>query len=154
MPKVVARDPRFDPLTGPLDGNRVAQTYSFLSDYRSSEIAQLKSAIRSTKDVSAREKLQKALKRMESRRKAEELKEERQKVVREHRKEEKERVKEGKRPFYLKKAEQKTRVLEKRFEGMGPKKVDKVIAKRRKKQAGKEKKMLPQRRRGGEREGG
>ncbi|KAL8796020.1 MAG: hypothetical protein Q9195_001596 [Heterodermia aff. obscurata] len=116
VPKVVARDPRFDPLTGPLDGNRVAQTYSFLSDYRSSEIAQLKSAIRSTKDLSAREKLQKALRRMESRRKAEQLKEESQRVVREHRKEEKERVREGKRPFYLKKAEQKTRVLEKRFE--------------------------------------
>ena len=148
----MARDPRFDPLTGPLNDNRVAQTYAFLSDYRSSEIAQLKSAIRGTKDLSAREKLQKALKRMESRRKAEEMKEEKQSIVREHRKAEKERVKEGKRPFYLKKAEQKTRVLQKRFEGMGAKKVDKVIEKRRKKQEGKQKKMLPRRRTAEERQ--
>ena len=154
VPKVVPRDPRFDPLTGPLDGNRVAQTYSFLSNYQASEITDLKSAIRKEKDPPAREKLQRALRRMESRRKAEVLKEEEQKVVREHRKEEKERVKEGKQPFYLKKGDLKTRVLEKRFEGMGEKKVNKVIERRRKKQAGKEKKMLPHRRFGGDREGG
>ncbi|KAG7007974.1 mannosyl-oligosaccharide glucosidase [Physcia stellaris] len=154
VPKVVARDPRFDPLTGPLDVNRVAQTYSFLSDYQSSEISQLKTEIRNSKDPTTREKLQKALKRKESRQKAEALKEEKQRVVREHRKEEKERVKQGKQPFYLKRADQKKKVLEKRFESMGEKKVNKVIEKRRKKLAGKEKKMLPERRMGRERDGG
>ena len=150
VPRVVHRDPRFDPLTGPLDNNRVAQTYSFLADYQSSEIAQLKSAIRSTKDLATRERLQKALKRMESRKKADVLKEERQNVVREHRKQEKERVKEGKTPFYLKKGDVKTKMLEKRFEGMGPKKIERVMERRRKKMAGKDKKLLPQRRRVGD----
>lgn len=90
---------------------------------------------------------------MESRRKAEEMKEETQGVMREHRKQEKERIKEGKQPFYLKKGDLKTKVLEKRFEGMGEKKANNAIERRRKKQAGKEKKALPQRRMGGDQRG-
>ena len=93
--------------------------------------------------------MQTALKRMESRRKADELKEERQRVLREYRKQEKERVKEGKRPYYLKEGELKTKVLEKRFEEMGIKRAQKVIEKRSKRNAGKEKKLLPERRRAG-----
>lgn len=87
---------------------------------------------------------------MESRRKTDALKEERQKVVREHRKQERERVQEGKQPYYLKEAEVRNKMLERRFEGLGEKRLEKVIEKRRKKQAGREKKMLPERRMLGE----
>jgi len=146
-PKTTPRDPRFDPLTGPLDDNRFAQNYSFLSTYRTAEISQLKTAIRASKTpVDEKEKLQTALKRMESRRQAEDAKEKQREVVREHRKGEKERVREGKKPFYLKEGEIRKRVLVKRFEGMGEKKREKVVERRRKKKAGKEKKMMPKRR--------
>ena len=147
VPKVTPRDPRFDPLTGPVDNNHIKQNYDFLSTYRTSEISQLKAAIRASKNVDEREKLQKALKRMESRRQAADAREREQKVIREHRKEEKAKVKEGKKPFYLKEGEIKKRALVERFEGMGEKKRERVIEKRRKKRAGKEKKLMPDRRR-------
>ena len=147
VPKVAPRDPRFDPLTGPLDDNRVKQNYGFLSTYRTSEISQLKSAIRASKNPDEKEKLQKALRRMESRRQADEAKERQQKVIREHRKEEREKVREGKKPFFLKEGEIKKRALVARFEGMGEKKRERVVARRRKKMAGKERKGMPERRR-------
>lgn len=144
---IQARDPRFDPLTGPLDPNRVKQTYSFLKSYNQSEIAQLKSALRAPKLApEEKEKLQKALRRMESRKQADERKEAQQKVVREHRKEEKEKVKEGKRPFFLKKGELRKRVLEEKFEGMGEKKRERAMEKRTKRKAQKEKRHMPERR--------
>ncbi len=66
----------------------------------------------------------------------------------EHRKQEKELVKQGKKPFYLKKSEQKKRVLIDKFASMKKGQVDRAIERRRKKVAGKEKKELPMTRRG------
>ncbi len=146
-PTLTPRDPRFDPVTGPLDSNRFTQNYSFLSSYRASEISALKSAIRAPKtSAEEKEKLQTALKRMESRRQAEEAREREREVVREHRKGERERVKEGKKPFYLKEGEVRKRVLVRRFEGMGERRRERVVERRRKKMAGREKKMMPRRR--------
>ena len=146
-PTIQARDPRFDPLTGPLDPNRVKQTYSFLKSYHESEIAQLKAALRAPKLAPAeKEQLQKALKRMESRKQADERKEAQQKVVREHRKEEKQKVKEGKKPYFLKKGELKKRMLEEKLEGMGEKRRERAVEKRTKRKAQKEKREMPERR--------
>lgn len=146
-PLLTPRDPRFDPLAGPLDTNRFAQNYSFLSTYRASEISTLKTAIRARKTpAEQKEKLQTAVKRMESRRQAEDAKEREREVVREHRKGERERVKDGKKPFYLKEGEVRKRVLVKRFEGMGERTRERVVERRRKKKAGREKKMMPRRR--------
>lgn len=116
--------------------------------YRDSEMSELKSAIRKTKDPEAKEKLQRALLSMESRKKSQQAKDQQQEVLRKHRKEEKAKVEQGKRPFYLKKADQKQLALVERFEGMKGKQVDKVIERRRKKQAGKERKTMPDTRRG------
>jgi len=85
---------------------------------------------------------------MESRKKTERLKEQEQEVLRQHRKEEKGKIEQGKKPFYLKKADQKQLALKKRFEGLKGKQVDKVIERRRKKQAAKERKAMPDARRG------
>lgn len=145
-PKVTPRDPRFDPLTGSLDDNRLKQNYGFLSDYRVSEISQLKAAMRASKSAEEKEKLQKALRRMESRKQADDTKERAQKVIREHRKEEKGKVKEGKKPYYLKEGEINKRAQEERFKGMSEKKKERIEGRRTKKQAGKEKKMMPERR--------
>jgi ribosomal RNA-processing protein 36 len=146
-PTLTPRDPRFDPLTGPIDPNRFTQNYSFLSSYRTSEISALKTAIRAPKTpAEEKEKLQTALKRMESRRQAEEAREREREVVREHRRGERERVKEGKKPFFLKEGEVRKRVLVRRFEGMGERRRERVVERRRKKMAGREKKMMPRRR--------
>jgi ribosomal RNA-processing protein 36 len=166
--KVAARDPRFTPL-GPgasaagaaggggglgsgsaIDEIKARKAYAFLDDYRASEMQELRAAIKKTRDAGEREKLQRALLSMESRKKAQDRKDRERAVIEEHRKKEKELVKQGKTPFYLKKSEQKKRVLVDQFQGMKKKQVDKVIERRRKKVAGKEKKLLPFARRGAE----
>lgn len=142
------RDPRFEPLTGPLDEQRLRKNYAFLDTYRDSEISELKAAIRKTRDADAIEKLKRALLSMESRKKAQERKELEQEVLRKHRKEEKEKIEKGKKPFYLKESERKKLALEERFRGMKGKQVDKVIERRRKKMAQRERRAMPDARRG------
>jgi ribosomal RNA-processing protein 36 len=142
------RDPRFEPLSGPIDESKIRKAYSFLDDYREDEMKELKNAIRTTKDEEAKEKLKRALMSMESRKKAQMRKDKEKEILDRHRKEEKELVKQGKKPFYLKKSEQKKRVLLEQYGNLKGKQLDRVIERRRKKVEAKEKKKLPFSRRG------
>ena len=146
--KVDHRDPRFEPISGSVDEQKTKKNYTFLDTYRDSEISELKSAISKTKDSEGKEKLKRALLSMESRKKAQEMKEQQQEVLRKHRKEEKEKIVQGKKPFYLKKADQKKLALVEKFEGMKGRQVEKVIERRRKKKSAKERKEMPDARRG------
>lgn len=171
VPKRNARDPRFDasvagfsskvPSTARLDEIKAEKAYAFLDDYRETEMAALREAIKgpkpvkgkkkkplSERDEKEKEKLKRALSSMESRKKAKEAKEAERAVVEGHRKRDKELVEQGKKPFYLKKAETKKRVLLDRFSGMSDAQVDRAVARKRKKIAGKEKKSMPFARRG------
>ncbi|KAL8739290.1 MAG: hypothetical protein Q9181_000020 [Wetmoreana brouardii] len=141
------RDPRFEPTSGPLDEEKAKKNYSFLDDYRDSEISQLKVGIRQTKDLATKEKLKRALLSMESRKQIQQRKDQEQAVLRAHRTREKQLVKQGKKPFYLKRGEQKKMALVQRFESMKGKQVQKVIERRRKKKAQREKKDMPEGRR-------
>ncbi|KAM4056037.1 rRNA biogenesis protein RRP36 domain-containing protein [Hirsutella rhossiliensis] len=143
-PRRKHRDPRFDPLVGSghLDESQASKAYAFLDEYRDSEMADLRAQIKKTKDADAKERLKRQLMSMESRRKATRKKHDEEALLREHRRHEKELVAQGKKPFYLKKREQKERLLTKRYEGMSKGQVDKAIARKRKKVAGKEKKEL------------
>lgn len=102
--KPVFRDPRFENVSGPRpDEHAVEKRYAFLNDYRVSEIAELKSTIKKSKNEAEKERLKKKLLSMESQQKTRANKEKQQDVIREHKKKEKELVKDGKQPFYLKK---------------------------------------------------
>ena len=102
--KPVFRDPRFANVSGPQPEEHVVEKrYSFLKDYRASEISELRNTIKKTKNEGEKEQLKKKLLSMESQQKARENKERLQDVTREHKKKEKELVKEGKKPFFLKK---------------------------------------------------
>ena len=104
--KPVARDPRYDPLTGPRPDEAVLKKrYSFLNDYKSSEMTELRGIIKKTKNEAEKEALKRKLLSMESQQKAQAAKEKQQEIVREHRKKERELVKQGKKPFFLKKCE-------------------------------------------------
>ncbi|GAB1314903.1 rRNA bioproteinsis protein rrp36 [Madurella fahalii] len=147
------RDPRFMPLGAGSSASTVAEikarkAYAFLDEYRESEMQQLRAAIKKTKNAAEKEQLQKALMSMESRKKAQTRKDKERAVIEEHRRQEKELIKQGKKPFYLKRSEQKKRVLVDQFQRMKKGQVDKVIERRRKKIAAKEKKLLPVARRG------
>jgi len=111
---------------------------------------ELKAAIKTAKDENTKEKLKRALMSMESRKKAQLRKSKEQEVLDKHRKAEKELVKQGKKPFYLKKAEQKKRLLLDQFSSLKGKQLDRVIERRRKKLEGREKKNIPFARRAAE----
>ncbi|CAO2648633.1 Nn.00g079000.m01.CDS01 [Neocucurbitaria sp. VM-36] len=146
--KPVFRDPRFDNISGPRpDENTVGKRYSFLNDYRASEIADLRATIKKSKNEDEKERLKKKLLSMESQEQTRKRKEEQQNVVRDHKKKEKELIKEGKKPFYLKKSEQKKIALVDRFQNMKSKQRDKVIERRRKKVTAKERRNMPDERR-------
>ena len=153
--KLQRRDPRFEPLMSnsgdgggrTIDEARTKKNYAFLDTYREREMAELRAAIRKTKDEQARAELKRALLIMESRKKTQDAKERRQGIVRAHRAREKELVKQGKKPFYLKNSELQRRALVERFEGLGEKQRDRVIARRRKKTTANEWKRIPEGRR-------
>ncbi|KOS19039.1 rRNA biogenesis protein RRP36 [Escovopsis weberi] len=137
-----ARDPRFDALAGRVDEARIAKAYSFLDEYRESEMAELRAQIKKTKGAEEKEALKRQLLSMESKKKARLKREEEARVLDEHRRREKELVAQGKKPFYLKESERKKQLLVKRFEGMSKGQVDRAIERKRKKVASKEKKEL------------
>jgi len=150
VPTIKPRDPRFGPPVGRgapqdtvIDEIKARKAYSFLDQYQDDEMNQLRAAIKKTKDPAAKEELQKTLASMESRKKARVRKERERLLLEEHRKQEKELVKQGKKPFYLKKAEQKKQLLLDQYASMKKGQVDKAIERKRKKVAGKEKKSLP-----------
>jgi ribosomal RNA-processing protein 36 len=142
------RDPRFETLGGRLDESKVEKAYSFLDDYRDDEMKELQNAIKKTKDESEKEGLKRTLLSMESRKKAQDRKWKEAEILDRHRKEEKELVKQGKKPFYLKKAEQQKRLMVDRYSELKGKQLDHVLERRRKKVEGKEKKKMPWARRG------
>ncbi|ETS77055.1 hypothetical protein PFICI_10929 [Pestalotiopsis fici W106-1] len=153
--KPAARDPRFGP---PLhstaaDAERaqdaLRRNYAFLGSYRDSEMAALRTRIKKTKDPFEKQRLERELASMQSRKQAQERRDAEHRVIDEHRKKEKELVRQGvkSQPFYLKKSEQRKRVFTERFQGMKKRQVDKAIVRRRKKDVAKERKELPMERR-------
>lgn len=150
VPKLTARDPRFDPLAGPLNQDAIKKKYAFLDNYQKSELTELKSALKTNKKLSDKEQenLKKKILSIESRQKAADANDKKKEVLREHRKKEKELVKMGKVPFYLKKSELKKQALVKTFEGMKGKEKDRAIERRRRKLAARDRRNMPDARRG------
>lgn len=142
------RDPRFEALSGPLDETKIKKNYSFLDGYRDDEMKQLKDEIRKTKEPTAKETLKRALLSMESRKKAQQAKDKQQDIIREHRAKEKELIKQGKKPFYLKKTEQKKLALIDKYSSMKGKRLDRAMERKRKKKAQRDRRHMPEARRG------
>ncbi|KAI2609020.1 DUF947-domain-containing protein [Hypoxylon fragiforme] len=152
--KPAARDPRFSAAVSsrPVDEEKMRKAYGFLDTYRESEMARLKEAIKKTRrsDPAAQEELKRALASMQGKKKSQEQHDRERELVESHRRQEKELVKQGKKPFYLKKSEQKKQLLLDRFADLKGKQVDRVIERRRKKLTARDRKDMPIARRGAE----
>lgn len=141
------RDPRFEALSGPLDETKTRKNYSFLEGYREDEMKQLKDEIRKTKDLAIKETLKRALLSMESKKKTQDAKDKQQEIIRNHRTKEKELIKQGKKPFYLKKTEQKKLALIDKYSNMKGKQLDRAIERKRKKKTQQDRRHMPEARR-------
>jgi len=143
-----ARDPRFSAVTGTVNDETVRRNYAFLADYGASELNDLKAALKTTKGAEERERLKREIMVRESKARAEADKERARKVVAAHRKEEKAAVAQGKQPFFLKGGEVKKRVLVDKFESMKGKERERAMTRRKKKESQREKRNMPNDRRG------
>lgn len=148
VPNRKLRDPRFDTLQQvSTHGGNSGKAYSFLRDYEKDEIAELKSAIKQSRDEDDKETLRRKMNSMQNRIKSQEAKEREQEIQRQHRREEKEKVEQGKKPFFLKRKDVKERAIVEKFKGMKSKDREKLIEKRRRKEDQKEKRRMPDARR-------
>ncbi|KAI9782014.1 MAG: rRNA biogenesis protein rrp36 [Peltula sp. TS41687] len=147
QPRAV-RDPRFEALSGPaVDEERWRKNYAFLTAYRDDEIKELRARVKKTKDVDVKGELKRELVAMESRKKSQEMKDQRRDILKDHRAEERRLVKQGKKPYYLKKAEQKRRLLVERYANLKGKQVDRAIERKREKNVARERRAMPRSRR-------
>jgi len=149
LPNRKARDPRFDAMhsSSAHPGDSDNKAYAFLHDYQASEVAELKAALKNTRDEYDKETLKRKIGSMENQRRTREAKERQQAVLSAHRKEERSKVEQGKNPYYLKKGELRERALVEKFKGMKGKEREKAVDKRRLRESQREKKRMPEARR-------
>ncbi|CAG8565405.1 14103_t:CDS:2 [Cetraspora pellucida] len=144
------RDPRFDDLSGKFNDDLFEKSYSFLNEYKKSEMEEIKKRISKEKDPEEKQKLQQLLNKLQSRAAHESNLNRKKQLKREQKKKERELIAQGKSPFYLKKSEEKKLELVDKFKKLqksDSKVLDKVIEKRRKKNASKEHRYIPFKRR-------
>ncbi|CDH48510.1 ribosomal rna processing protein 36 homolog [Lichtheimia corymbifera JMRC:FSU:9682] len=144
-PKV--RDPRFEKLSGHFNQDLFEKSYAFLDDYKKSEQDLLRQQIKKAKNPERREELQQLLLKMTTREASAQEAKRKQQLKRERKKAEAELVKQGKTPYFLKRSEQRKLELMDKYEKLGEKNMDKILAKRRKKNAAKDHRRLPFKRR-------
>ncbi|KAI8139455.1 hypothetical protein BJV82DRAFT_627295 [Fennellomyces sp. T-0311] len=144
-PKI--RDPRFDKLSGHYNADLFEKSYSFLNDYKKSEQEMLRQRIKKEKNQEKRASMEMLLTKMVSREATEKQTKRKQQLLRERKSAEAELVKQGKKPYFLKRSEQRKLELMDKYQQLGEKNMDKILAKRRKKNAAKDHRRVPFKRR-------
>ncbi|KAI8323049.1 DUF947-domain-containing protein [Martensiomyces pterosporus] len=149
-PKAQSRDPRFDSLSGNLNEDLFEKSYAFLEKQQHEEIELLKGQAKKLKEKNPEEarRIQLAVSSMQSKIAAKNHKKHIQELKRTHRKKDMEAVKQGKMPYYLKKRDIKTLEIAEKFTKLkDSSKLDSFLEKRRKRNATKEHRNMPYRKR-------
>lgn len=148
------RDPRFDPtvMSANRDRNAVGRAnknYSFLSAYQASEILELKSQIKKSKDPEVIAQLKRQVMSMEANARNAENRQKANEIRSKHKQQEKAALSAGQKskPYYLKEAEVRKLVNEERRQNMGKQARDKADKRKMKREKGKEAKDMPRARR-------
>ncbi|KAF9168617.1 rRNA biogenesis protein rrp36 [Actinomortierella ambigua] len=139
VPTAKRRDPRFDSLSGKLNEDLFERSYDFLKDYQQDEMKKLRELIKKEKNQELKEKMQNELSRMVDRQSTEAARKRKTDIKREHKRKERDLIAQGKKPFFLKKADQKKLALIEKFESLNPKALSKAMERRRKRNSAKEK---------------
>ncbi|KAK7815510.1 hypothetical protein U0070_005622 [Myodes glareolus] len=175
--KKVARDPRFDDLSGEYNPEIFDKTYQFLNDIRAKEKVLVKKQLKKRRSGEEREKLQQLLRRMVrvlvggwwEQLKADVIQspfcshlhpaspriQEQQETAQQERKQQQEQrlalkqerralAQQGHRPYFLKKSEQRQLALAEKFKELKrSKKLESFLSRKRRRNAGKDRKHLP-----------
>ncbi|XP_069879812.1 ribosomal RNA processing protein 36 homolog isoform X1 [Dipodomys merriami] len=142
--KKVARDPRFDDLSGEYNTEVFDKTYQFLDEIRAKEKQLVKKQLKKHRSGEQHEKLQQLLQRMEQQ---EMLQQERKRQQALHLAQKQERralAQQGHRPYFMKKSEQRQLALAEKFKELKrSKKLENFLSRKRRRNAGKDKRHLP-----------
>ncbi|KAM4585077.1 ribosomal RNA processing protein 36 homolog isoform 1-T3 [Odontesthes bonariensis] len=143
--KPTLRDPRFDDLSGEYKPEIFEKTYKFIDDikHREKEIIQ-KQLMKTKKSNQRKEKLQFLLKRLENQERARESREQQRERELQFKRQQRERANQGDRPFFLKKSEKKKLQLAEKYQELKKSgKLENFLSKKRKRNAGKDRRKLP-----------
>ena len=144
-----AIDPRFDRAFGSFHEDQFKEAYSFVKDIQKSERKTLEDSLHREKDPRKASAIKRALDRQNSISRSKEQTDFKHKVIQKWKKAERELISQGKKPFHLKKSDEKQLMLIAKFKEMKerakgqPINIDKLVEKRRKHKAAKQHTKLP-----------
>ncbi|XP_015984127.1 kelch domain-containing protein 3 isoform X2 [Rousettus aegyptiacus] len=142
--KKVARDPRFDDLSGEYNPEVFDKTYQFLNDIRAKEKELVKKQLKKHRSGEEHEKLQQLLHRMEQQEMAQQERKQQQELRLALKQERRAQAQQGHRPYFLKKSEQRQLALAEKFKELKrSKKLDSFLSRKRRRNAGKDRRHLP-----------
>ncbi|XP_076413841.1 ribosomal RNA processing protein 36 homolog isoform X2 [Peromyscus maniculatus bairdii] len=142
--KKVARDPRFDDLSGEYNPEIFDKTYQFLNDIRAKEKELVKKQLKKHRSGEEHEKLRQLLQRMEQQDVAQQERKQQQELRLALKQERRALAQQGHRPYFLKKSEQRQLALAEKFKELKrSKKLESFLSQKRRRNAGKDRKHLP-----------
>mmetsp|Transcript_18922 Transcript_18922/g.45335 ORF Transcript_18922/g.45335 Transcript_18922/m.45335 type:complete len:168 (-) Transcript_18922:105-608(-) len=143
-PKRERRDPRFERFAGKLNEDLFRKSYAFVSQERQQEVAELRNQMKGKKSKELKRALQARVDKLEQQAHlvAKAQKERERAAAR--RKNEREQVAQGKKPYFLKKKDERLLAAVQKYEELKKTgRVDDYIAKRSKHKASKDRRHLP-----------
>ncbi|KAM9234934.1 ribosomal RNA processing protein 36 homolog [Dugong dugon] len=142
--KKVTRDPRFDDLSGEYNPEVFDKTYQFLNDIRAKEKEIVKKQLKKHRSGEEREKLQLLLQRIEQQEMAQQDRKQQQELRLALKREQRAQAQQGRRPYFLKKSEQRQLALAEKFKELKrSKKLESFLSRKRRRNAGKDRRHLP-----------
>lgn len=142
--KTVRRDPRFDDLSGEYKPEIFDKTYRFINDIRSSEKKSVTKMLSTTRRAAKKEKLESLVLRMENQERNRRHQEKQREEELNFKRRQKEQAMQGLQPFFLNKGEKSKLQLAEKYEKLKRSgKLENFLAKKRKRNATKDRKKLP-----------
>ncbi|XP_038589733.1 ribosomal RNA processing protein 36 homolog [Micropterus salmoides] len=143
--KPTLRDPRFDDLSGEYNPEIFEKTYKFIDEIKHREKQIIQKQLKKTKKNNQRkEKLQFLLKRMENQERAKKSREQQRERELQFKRQQRERANQGTGPFFLKNSEKKKLQLAEKYQELKKSgKLENFLSKKRKRNAGKDRRKLP-----------
>ncbi|XP_037621738.1 ribosomal RNA processing protein 36 homolog [Sebastes umbrosus] len=142
--KPTSRDPRFDDLSGEYKPEIFEKTYKFINDIKHNEKEIIEKKLKKTKNNDTKEKLQFLLKRMENQERARKNREQQRERELQFKRQQRERANQGAKPFFIKNSEKKKLQLAEKYQELKKSgKLDNFLSKKRKRNAGKDRRKLP-----------